>query len=84
MNDNLQWVAFKTIVYREINRFTYMGTNLSSPSNNNGTIFFDFGSLIGLIGSMDGFSYMRLKAPGLIMMSIIQNSMLMWFPHFWK
>ena len=76
MNDNLQWVAFKTIVYREINRFTRIWVQtLVPPAITMALYFLIFGSLIGSkIGSMDGFTYMEFVAPGLIMMSIIQNS----------
>ena len=76
MNDNLQWVAFKTIVYREINRFTRIWVQtLVPPAITMALYFLIFGSLIGSkIGSMDGFSYMEFVAPGLIMMSIIPVS----------
>ena len=76
MNDNLQWIAFKTIVYREINRFTRIWVQtLVPPAITMALYFLIFGSLIGSrIGSMDGFSYMQFVAPGLIMMSVLQQA----------
>ncbi|MBM7070793.1 ABC transporter permease [Shewanella sp. 202IG2-18] len=72
----LYWVAFKSIVTKEINRFTRIWVQTIVPPAITMTLYFlIFGSLVGSrIGSMEGFSYMEFIAPGLIMMSVITNS----------
>ena len=76
MNLATQWVAFKTIVYREIHRFMRIWVQtLVPPAITIALYFLIFGQLIGSrIGEMDGFDYMQFVAPGLIMMAVIQNS----------
>ncbi len=71
-----QWVAFQTIVTKEIRRFTRIWVQtLLPPAITMSLYFVIFGALIGSrIGTMDGFSYMEFVVPGLIMMSIISNS----------
>ncbi|TQV66295.1 ABC transporter permease [Exilibacterium tricleocarpae] len=76
MNLSAQWVAFSTIIRKEVHRFMriWMQT-LLPPAITMSLYFVIFGSLIGSrIGSMDGFSYMEFVVPGLIMMSVITNS----------
>lgn len=71
-----QSIAFNTIVYREIRRFTriWMQT-LLPPAITMSLYFVIFGNLIGSrIGEMDGHGYMEFIVPGLIMMSVITNS----------
>lgn len=71
-----QWVAFSTIVTKEVRRFMriWMQT-LLPPAITMSLYFVIFGSLIGSrVGEMGGFHYMQYIAPGLIMMSVIQNS----------
>ncbi len=71
-----QWVAFTTILRKEIHRFMriWMQT-LLPPAITMSLYFVIFGSLIGSrIGTMDGFNYMEFVVPGLIMMSVITNS----------
>ncbi len=71
-----QWIAFLTILRREIKRFTriWMQT-LLPPVITMSLYFVIFGALIGSrIGKMDGFDYMSFVVPGLIMMSVISNS----------
>ncbi|RYV03419.1 ABC transporter permease [Shewanella sp. OPT22] len=72
----LYWVAFKSIVTKEINRFTRIWVQTVVPPAITMTLYFlIFGSLVGSrIGSMEGFSYMEFIAPGLIMMSVITSS----------
>lgn len=72
----LYWIAFKSIVTKEINRFTRIWIQTLVPPAITMTLYFlIFGSLVGSrIGSMEGFSYMEFIAPGLIMMSIITSS----------
>ncbi|WIO73230.1 ABC transporter permease [Porticoccaceae bacterium LTM1] len=76
MNAKAQWIAFQTIVTKEIRRFTriWMQT-LLPPAITISLYFIIFGTLIGpRIGEMAGFSYMEFVVPGLIMMSVITNS----------
>lgn len=71
-----QWVAFSTVVTKEVRRFMriWMQT-LLPPAITMSLYFVIFGSLIGSkVGEMGGFQYMQYIAPGLIMMSVIQNS----------
>ena len=71
-----QWVAFYTIVRKEIRRFLriWMQT-LLPPAITMSLYFVIFGALIGSrIGKMGGFSYMEFVVPGLIMMSVITNA----------
>ena len=76
MNLASQWVAFKTIVYREIHRFMRIWVQtLVPPAITIALYFLIFGQLIGSrIGEMGGFDYMQFVVPGLIMMAVIQNS----------
>ncbi len=70
------YIAFRTIVTREVIRFTriWMQT-LLPPAITMSLYFVIFGNLIGSrIGKMGGFSYMQFIAPGLIMMAVITNS----------
>jgi ABC-2 type transport system permease protein len=69
-------IAFYTIVRKEINRFTRIWVQTILPPAISMTLYFViFGSLIGSrIGTMNGFNYIDYIAPGIIMMSIINNS----------
>lgn len=70
------WVAFRTIVRKEILRFSriWMQT-LIPPIVMVALYFVIFGNLIGQrIGDMDGMNYIDFIMPGLVMMSIITNS----------
>jgi len=69
-------IAFQTIVRKEITRFTRIWAQTILPSAITTVLYFViFGNLIGQrVGTMDGFSYMQYIAPGLIMMSVINNS----------
>lgn len=76
MNAQAQFVALSTIVRKEVRRFTriWMQT-LLPPVITMGLYFIIFGNLIGSrIGQMGGFDYMAFVVPGLIMMSVINNS----------
>ena len=74
MNPNL--VAYRTLVRRELTRILRIwGQTLVPPAITMTLYFLIFGSLIGRrIGDMGGFTYMDFIVPGLVMMSIIQNS----------
>jgi ABC-2 type transport system permease protein len=70
------FIAFLTIIRREIRRFMRIWPQTLLPPAITMTLYFAiFGNLIGArIGEMGGFSYMEYIVPGLIMMSIITNS----------
>lgn len=70
------FIALLTIASREIRRILRIWLQTILPPAVSMTLYFIiFGSLIGpRIGPMDGFSYMEFIAPGIIMMSIINNS----------
>ncbi|MAK90896.1 MAG: ABC transporter permease [Oceanospirillaceae bacterium] len=72
----IQWVAFKTILVKEIRRFMRIWQQTLLPPAITMTLYFViFGQLIGSrIGDMDGVNYMSFIVPGLIMMSVITNS----------
>lgn len=76
MNMHYQWVAFQTIVVKEIRRFVRIWPQTLLPPAITMTLYFViFGNLIGSrIGDMGGFDYMQFIVPGLVMMSVIQNS----------
>ncbi|MCC1496339.1 ABC transporter permease [Alcanivorax sp. 1008] len=76
MNVSFQWVAFSTIVAKEIRRFVRIWPQTLLPPAITMTLYFViFGNLIGSrIGDMGGFDYMQFIVPGLVMMSVIQNS----------
>jgi ABC-2 type transport system permease protein len=69
-------VALGTIVRRELTRILRIwGQTLVPPAITMTLYFLIFGGLIGSrIGTMDGIAYMDFIVPGLVMMSIIQNS----------
>jgi ABC-2 type transport system permease protein len=71
-----QYIAFKTIVRREVTRFMRIWTQtLIPPVITTALYFLIFGTLIGpRVGPVGGYSYMEYIVPGLIMMSIITNS----------
>lgn len=71
-----QWIAFTTIVVKEVRRFTRIWLQtLLPPAITIALYFVIFGTLIGpRIGEMSGFSYIEFVVPGLIMMSVITNS----------
>ena len=76
MNSVEMWIAFRTIVTKEIRRFLRIWPQTLLPPAITMTLYFViFGALIGSrIGEMGGFSYMQFVVPGLIMMSVVTNS----------
>lgn len=76
MNAYETWIAFQTILIREIRRFTRIWVQtLLPPVITMGLYFVIFGKLIGSrIGDMNGFTYMEFVVPGLIMMSVLTNA----------
>lgn len=73
---SLAWVAFNTILHKEIKRFMRIWVQTLVPPVITMSLYFViFGKLIGSrIGEMGGFSYMQFIVPGLIMMSALTNS----------
>lgn len=76
MSSYEKWVAFVTILTREVRRFVRIWPQTLLPPAITITLYFIiFGTLIGpRIGAMSGFTYIEFVAPGLIMMSVITNS----------
>ena len=76
MNLAIYYIAFKSILAKEVSRFTRIWIQtLVPPAITMSLYFVIFGNLIGSrIGDMGGFTYMEFIVPGLIMMSVITNS----------
>lgn len=76
MSRYVRYTALKTIVIREVTRFTRIWPQTVLPPAITMTLYFIiFGNLIGSrIGTMEGYSYMEFITPGLIMMSVITSS----------
>lgn len=76
MTASEQWIAFLTILRKEIKRFTRIWIQTLLPPAITMILYFViFGKLIGgRIGDMGGFSYIEFVAPGLIMMAVITNA----------
>jgi ABC-2 type transport system permease protein len=73
---SLYLTAYRTIVIKEILRFSRIWMQTILPPAITTTLYFIiFGKLIGgRIGAMGGYSYIDFIVPGLILMSVIQNS----------
>jgi len=71
-----QLVTLQTVARKEISRVIRIWVQTIVPPIITMSLYFViFGNLIGKrIGQMDGFDYMQYIAPGLIMMSVIQNA----------
>ena len=76
MKASEQYAALKTIVIKEILRFSRIWIQtLVPPAITMGLYFIIFGNLIGSqIDDVSGFDYMDYIVPGIILMSIINNS----------
>lgn len=76
MNNQQIYVAFETIVTKEIRRFMRIWVQtLLPPAITMCLYFVIFGNIVGSrVGKMGGFDYMQYIVPGLIMMSVITNS----------
>jgi len=72
----VNWCGFKTIIIREYGRIIRIWGQTLVPPAVQATLYFTiFGGLLGLrFGQMGGYDYRQFIAPGLIMMSVIQNS----------
>lgn len=76
MNNRQLWVAFSTIVRKEIVRYMRIWTQtLLPPAVTMSLYFVVFGKLLGdRIQDFGDFSYIEFIVPGLVMMSVITNS----------
>ena len=76
MTNREKWIAFLTIVRKEVRRFMRIWMQTLLPPAITMTLYFViFGTLIGSrIGEMGGFSYIQFVVPGLVMMSVVTNS----------
>ena len=70
------WIAYRTIVTKEVLRFIRIWMQTVLPAAVTTALYFIiFGTLIGArIGEMDGYRYIDFIVPGLILMSVISNS----------
>ena len=75
-NLNIQLIAYKTIVRKEVLRFSRIWKQtLIPPVITNILYFIIFGNLIGgRIGNIENFSYTDFIFPGLLLMSVITHS----------
>ncbi|MES2998006.1 MAG: ABC transporter permease [Pseudomonadota bacterium] len=73
MRAKIYWIAFISLLRKEITRFLRIWVQTLLPPLVTMTLYFlIFGGLIGQrLGNIEGFSYMQYIAPGLIMMSVI-------------
>jgi ABC-2 type transport system permease protein len=76
MNARANYIAYKTIVRKEVMRFTRIWSQTLIPPVITQTLYFViFGKFIGSqIRDINGISYMAFIIPGLVMMSVINNS----------
>lgn len=70
------WIAFQTIVSKEVVRFLRIWVQTVLPSVITTTLYFVvFGELIGQrIGTMGGLPYLDFIVPGLVLMAVITNA----------
>lgn len=71
-----QWVAYSTIVIRELERMLRIWTQTVLPPAITTVLYFlIFGQVIGSrLGDMGGYRYIQYIAPGLIMMNMITSA----------
>lgn len=76
MSRKTDWVAFGTILRKEVTRFMRIWQqSMLPPAITTSLYFIIFGNLIGpRIGEMDGHRYMDFIVPGLILMAVITSS----------
>src|SRR3984885_11452219 len=72
----VNWCGFRTIIIREYGRIIRIWGQTLVPPAVQATLYFTiWGSVIGRrVGQVGGYDYMQFIAPGLIMMTVIQNS----------
>ena len=71
-------IGFKTLLIKETRRFLKVpGQTVAQPVITTALYFLVFGfALGGMVREVDGVSYVRFIVPGLVMLSLIQNSFL--------
>lgn len=71
-----KYIAFQTILFKEVLRFMRIWVQTVLPPMITTALYFViFGNLIGSrLGEMDGYRYVDFIVPGLIMMAVITNS----------
>jgi ABC-2 type transport system permease protein len=76
MNFAGNWVAFSTIVRKEVSRFFRIWSQtLLPPVMNQALYFVIFGTFIGSrVGDIGGVPYMAFIVPGLVMMAVINSA----------
>ncbi|MCB1875061.1 MAG: ABC transporter permease [Chromatiales bacterium] len=76
MNLRAAWIAYRTIVIREVLRFARIWVQtIVPPAVTTALYFVIFGHLIGSqLDDMQGYAYVDYIVPGLIMMSVITQS----------
>lgn len=76
MNGHQQWIAIKSILWKEILRFSRIWVQTILPPMITTALYFViFGRLIGSqVSDISGYHYMNYIAPGLILMNVITNS----------
>ena len=76
MNFAQRWIAFRTLLIKEIRRILRIWPQTLLPPVITMSLYFViFGKMIGpRVGEMGGVPYMQFIVPGLIMMAIITNS----------
>lgn len=76
MNAAKRWIAFRTLLVKEIRRILRIWPQTLLPPVITMSLYFViFGKMIGSrVGEMGGVPYMQFIVPGLIMMAIITNS----------
>lgn len=71
-----QWIAFKTLLRKEVNRILRIWTQtLLPPLVTQSLYFIIFGKFVGSqVGDIQGVSYMAFIVPGLVMMAVINSA----------
>ncbi|WWO96518.1 MAG: ABC transporter permease [Candidatus Dasytiphilus stammeri] len=73
---HIYWIAFKSILNKEINRFLRLWIQTLMPPVITMTLYFIiFGNLLGThLSKIHTFNYLQFIVPGIIMMAVITNS----------
>lgn len=71
-----QFIAFRTLLFKEVRRFMRIWVQTVLPAAiTTGLYFVIFGKMIGSqLANISGYSYMEYIVPGIILMAIINNS----------
>ena len=70
------WIAFYTILRKDVTRIFRIWPQTFLPSVVTGVLYFlVFGTVIGSrVGSFEGFAYIQFIVPGFVMLSVVTNS----------